>query len=414
MKVLIIGAGISGLSVANLLSERKGISADIWESNKKPGGLIECDVVRGFLYHKVGGHVFNSKKTDVLNWFWGKFDKENEFVKVDRNAKILLQNKLVGYPLENHLYQLDRKLASQVVKDLISASKNDKVEKNFKEFLLNTFGRTLCDMYFFPYNEKIWQCNLEKVSLEWLEGKLPTPDLEKIIVDNIFKKKEDEMVHSTFFYPVKGGSQFIANRLSEGLNIEYGLTVDSIQIHPHGVIVNNEFYEKLIFTGDVRELNFIIEGLSESAYSAVKNVTSLLSHGTSNILCECDPTDLSWLYIPESFTRAHRIIYTGNFSKFNNTNSQRSSCTVEFSGKLTEDEMINELDKLPGNLVPLSSNHQKSSYVIHESKTKKSVETVKSELAKHNVLLLGRFAEWEYFNMDTAIASAMSLVENEF
>lgn len=413
MNIAVIGAGISGLSVANLLKE-KGIQAEIFDLKKKPGGLIECDTINSVLYHKVGGHVFNSKNENVLKWFWSKFDRETEFLKVNRNAKILLDGEFIGYPLENHIYQLSKSKATRIINELVKSRNIKNDADNFEDFLINTFGNTLCEMYFFPYNKKIWQCDLKKVSLEWLEGKLPTPDLEKIIIDNIFKQKETDMVHSTFYYPVRGGSQFIANRLAEGLNINCNVDINNINIIDNGLQINGKLYEKLIFTGDIRSLATILVGVDDNTFKAVNNVRSLLSHGTSNILCECDSTDLSWLYIPESFTKSHRIIYTGNFSKFNNGDSKRISCTVEFSGKYTEDEMIEELPKLPGDLKPLSSNHQVSSYVIHEPRTKASVMAAKNKLSNYNIYLLGRFAEWEYFNMDTAIASAMSLVENEF
>ena len=56
-KVAVIGAGISGVSVARMLNEKAEVT--VFEKKDKPGGLIACDVVDGNLYHKVGGHVFN-------------------------------------------------------------------------------------------------------------------------------------------------------------------------------------------------------------------------------------------------------------------------------------------------------------------------------------------------------------------
>jgi UDP-galactopyranose mutase len=87
---------------------------------------------------------------------------------------------------------------------------------------------------------------------------------------------------------------------------------------------------------------------------------------------------------------------------------------VEFSGELSEIEMKDEIKKLPGNLRPIMTNYQVSSYVIHDASTRSVVAETKKVLAKSHIHLLGRFAEWEYFNMDTAIASAMQLVDEEF
>ena len=413
MNVLITGAGISGLSAARLLQE-KGIDPTVCEFKSKQGGLIECDVVDGFLYHKVGGHVFNSKNDRVLNWFWSHFDREREFTKVKRNAQILIRGSYVNYPIENNLKQLDKKISTQILLDLLNVQHNTEKPRNFKDFLLSTFGATLCSIYFFPYNEKIWQCDLEQVSLDWLEGKLPSPDLLSILVDNIYSEDECAMPHSTFYYPIKGGSQFIANRLSQGVTIEFDKEVTRIEVVDDGVLVNGQHYDKIIYTGDIRSLSKVIHKAPEHIHKPLVKVENLMSHSTSNILCECDQCDLSWLYLPESSTKAHRIIYTGSFASSNNGDSSRSSCTVEFSGELSEIEMKEEIKKLPGNLKPIMTNYQVSSYVIHDASTRSVVTETKKALAKSHIHLLGRFAEWEYFNMDTAIASAMQLVDEEF
>lgn len=80
--IAIIGAGISGLSTAHLLKDRYNVV--VFEKEATPGGLIRCRRVDGSLYHLCGGHVFNSKRQDVLDWFWSKFMREEEFVKADR------------------------------------------------------------------------------------------------------------------------------------------------------------------------------------------------------------------------------------------------------------------------------------------------------------------------------------------
>ncbi|MFC3202530.1 protoporphyrinogen/coproporphyrinogen oxidase [Alteromonas oceani] len=408
MKIKVVGSGVSGLAIANMLSS-KGAEVQVLEKNSKVGGLIACDIESGFLYHKVGGHVFNSRNNDVLDWFWSFFDKDSDFVKVKRNAKILLMGKLIGYPIENNLYQLSKGVVRQIFEELLRDKRGDSNCINFKEYLLNTFGQTLCEIYFFPYNQKIWQCDLEKVSLDWLEGKLPMPNLGSIILDNIFREEEAEMVHSTFYYPKVGGSQFIADTLAENLNVKYNVLVDKIEFYDGALMVNGESVDKLIYTGRVTDLQNIFFSDDEDIVNSLASVSNLNFHGTSNLLCECDFTDISWLYLPEDNVKAHRIIYTGGFSKSNNGSSKRMSCTVEFSGELTFDEMVSELENLPGNLVPIASNNEIYSYVIQDQFTRDKISKIKYELAKANIYLLGRFAEWEYFNMDAAIESAMRL-----
>ena len=100
---------------------------------------------------------------------------------------------------------------------------------NFEDFLRKKFGETLFELYFRPYNEKIWNFDLKMMPLSWLEGKLPMPDFKEIVISNLLKRPEKKMVHSTFFYPRKGGSSFIADRLAEGTEIVFNTAIDQIK-----------------------------------------------------------------------------------------------------------------------------------------------------------------------------------------
>ena len=71
MKYAVIGAGVSGLSMAGMLL-KKGHEVVVYERDSRPGGLIKCTEVQGNLYHRVGGHVFNSRRQEVLDWFWSR------------------------------------------------------------------------------------------------------------------------------------------------------------------------------------------------------------------------------------------------------------------------------------------------------------------------------------------------------
>lgn len=414
MKIAIIGTGISGLSVANLLKKEHEVV--LFEKQDKHGGLIKCDLVDSVLFHKVGGHVFNSKIQEVLDWFWTHFDKENEFIKVKRNAKILFRNKIIGYPIENYIYNLDKNTVSSIISEMIRLQKKEPKSPfeypNFEEFLKNNFGETLYNIYFKPYNQKIWKTDLSTVPMIWLNGKLPMPNFEEIVTSNIIREEEDGMVHSTFFYPKEGGSQFIVDKLSEGLNIHTSSDVNHIANDNGKYIIKGQSgFDKIIYCGDIRQMPDYMDNIVSKGVD-LSTIRGLRSNGTSNLLCETDDNDISWLYIPEEFTRAHRIIYTGNFSPNNNGNRKRKTCVVEFSGKTEYEDMVEEIKKLPGNLSPIKYNYEPNSYIIHDENTAQIIKRTKLILKKENIYLLGRFAEWEYYNMDKCIEAAMKLADN--
>ena len=417
MELAVIGAGISGLSAARMLEER-GHTVTIFEGSGKPGGLIRCDIVSGGLFHRVGGHIFNTKIDRVARWFWSKFDRDKEFIKARRNAKILIDGQLVGYPVENHLYELAPEKAKRIVRELlILEGKGYKAPFsyiNFEEFLVGNFGETLYQVYFKPYNQKIWRTDLDEISLEWLDGKLPMPDYHEIITKNITREVDTDMVHSTFYYPVSGGSQFLADRLAENLDIRYGTRIENIELSGNKVKIESNLYDSMIYTGDIRLLYRLLDVNDDELISSLKSVNNLRSNGTSNLFCETDDTDISWLYLPGSSTRAHRIIYTGNFSPSNNPPNGRKTCTVEFSGEVSREDMVKDVEGLPGNLKVLDMNYEPNSYVIQTSGVREKIDHARSRLRKYKIFPIGRFAEWEYFNMDKAIESAMNCVESYF
>jgi protoporphyrinogen oxidase len=415
-QVAIVGGGISGCSIASIL-RGEGFQSILFEKGKL-GGLVACTFDSGHTYHRVGGHVFNSKLPHVLAWFWKHFDKDNEFLLAKRNAVIFLGSKFVSYPIELNLSQLPPAVAQTAIKEILAIAKATPPSScdNFEAFLRGNFGNTLCDQYFTPYNHKIWNRDLASIPLAWLDGKLPMISPSEIIEKNILKL-DDNMVHSSFYYPKRGGSQFIVDRLAADLTI---LNEEVTSIHfQNGAFTLNMTHgdiQAIVYTGDIRQLPGILSkptcdyvGLTEERISQLQNLDS---NGTTTMLCECNKNDYSWVYLPGPETKCHRIIMTGNFSPENsaaNLPPNRTTCTVEYSGYLSEEEMRGEVLGLPFDMQPVAYNYCQNSYIIHNEDTASLMHEVVCQLAKHGIFCCGRFAEWQYYNMDAAIASGFDV-----
>ncbi len=406
-KYAIIGGGISGLSIANLLKLNHDVT--IFESDSRPGGMVKCDIINGSLFHRTGGHVFNTKREDVMNWFWSFFDKENQFTKAVRNSAIIMQNGVeIPYPIENHAYLLDKYIGINIVKDLLFIDKNQKIEPaNFEEFLKCRFGLTLYNLYFQPYNLKVWRRDLSKVPLSWLEGKLPMPSVEEIIYNNIYHVKESSFVHSSFYYPQRGGSQFLADNLSRGLNIRYNKKIDIISKTNNRFLVDGEEFDIIIFCGNIKQLPYILpNSIDISGYiSAIEN---LKFHGTTTVFCEIDKNPYSWIYLPSSNYESHRIICTGNFSPTNNVKGKMTG-TIEFTDYISKEIILKNLSKMPLSPKYITHHFEQYTYPIQDINTRQMIQNLKNILEKNNIFLCGRFAEWEYANMDICMGSAIDL-----
>lgn len=405
-KIIVIGAGISGMSIANLLKDRYNVV--ILEKANRPGGMIKCDRVNGHLFHRTGGHVFNTKRKDVLNWFWEQFDRETEFIKADRNSVVsMADGRIVAYPIENHAYQFSDDMMKRFIQDLISMAANKPKEPtNFEEFLRSRFGETLYKEYFKPYNEKIWRRPLTNVPLSWLAGKLPMPTLEEIIYNNFNHIEEKQFVHSSFYYPKNNGSQFIADRLAKDLNIRYNTDVKSIEKNENGWLVNGEQCDKVIFCGNIKDLPIIVKNVDLNDFK--EGIQLLEAHGTTTVLCEIDDNPYSWIYMPSLEHKAHRIICTGNFAPSNRNNGTMSA-TIEFTDYISKEDILNNLKKIPCNPKYLAHNYCEYTYPIQSPGTREFINHIKKYCEAKGLYLLGRFAEWEYYNMDVAMGAALDL-----
>lgn len=409
MNIAVIGGGISGLSIAQCLKNRHEVK--VFEKDAKPGGLVKCDRIQGNLYHMVGGHVFNSRRPDVLDWFWKFFDREKEFTKANRNAAIAFPDgRMVGYPIENHVYQFDDDILKSFIGDLIGIAKSEAIESgNFDEFLRSRFGETLYNLYFRPYNEKIWRTDLRNVSLSWLEGKLPMPNVNDMVYNNVRKIEDTGMVHSTFYYAKNNGSQFLVDRLAEGLDVNCNSPVSKIGRSRNSWNVNGFNCDKVIFCGNIKDFPAIFGGeLDITPYS--RAIGDLQYHGTTSVLCQIDPNPYSWVYLPADDHLAHRIICTGNFSATNNAPGMLSA-TVEFTDYISEEAIVEHLVKVPFSPKYIAHAFARYTYPVQERRTREMLDQLKDHVEQSGVFLLGRFAEWEYYNMDAAVGAALDLNE---
>ena len=112
--------------------------------------------------------------------------------------------------------------------------------------------------------------------------------------------------------------------------------------------------------------------------------------------------------MPSAQHESHRIICTGNFAKSNSPKGM-STATIEFTLPLSKEEIIEQLSRIP--FSPLYIDHQYTPYTypLQTAETPNVIAHVKAQLEPFNFYLLGRFAEWEYYNMDAAIEAALKL-----
>lgn len=402
MKIGVLGAGISGLSIGRLLSPN--FEVEILERNSVYGGIARTRQIEGVTYHPVGGHCFNSKYPDVLEFVFNEVLPRDQWHQIFRNAVIKLKGAEVSYPIEfavQQIYNFDPQLAINITRDFLSAE-DDKVYENLEDWFRKKFGDTLAEEYFIPYNTKIWNRHPREMSPGWVDGKLPIPDKNSFF-KGLISNESDKMPHATFFYPDTNNQNTFIDCMADGLNIICDYAIMSIVKTNEGKWLINEDkeYDLIISTLPLNLLPGLIAGVPEEILAAA---AKLKYNKVSTMIWETEETNRTWTYVPDSNNFFHRYIHIGSFFT-----PKKNYSITEVIGERTRDEMIENGKKDPFLKRPVDYNISEHAYVVFDENYDAATRLVKDYIKELDLYTLGRFGEWEYYNMDVCIKSSIEL-----
>jgi protoporphyrinogen oxidase len=401
MKIGVLGAGISGLSIARMLKDQ--FAVEILEKNELPGGIARTKEINGIPYHLVGGHCFNSKYQEVLDFVFTQILPLNEWRKIERKSRIKFRQHEVDYPIEfaiKQIYSFDKDLAMRMTSDFLNNSDN-LIYTDLEDWFIKKFGKTLAHEYFIPYNEKIWNNKLSTMSYRWVEDKLPIPDKFNFF-ESLIGKCRDKMPHSEFYYPKSNNQNTFIDRLAGNVKIIYNYPVNAIEFkNKHWTINNEKKYDLIISTLPLKEIPFLLMDVPEKVKEAGEK---LKYNKISNILCKGVPTDKTWTYIPAENSIFHRYIHIGAY-----LSPVQPYSILESVGERSFDEM-KRFAKKDSSIVEIVDHHISGyAYVVFDENYEKSAGLIKDYLSEKKLYTLGRFGEWQYYNMDVCIKKAIDL-----
>lgn len=400
MKVLILGAGITGLSLGQML--HKKCEVKIIEKESRVGGIAKTRKINGGAYHLVGGHCFNSKYDEIMSFVFGLVSKD-QWHSTKRISKINLGNYEVDYPIEFSIKQIfanDQKLAFEVTRDFLS-SNDDNSYLNLEEWFRKKFGNRLSDLYFIPYNTKIWGRDLALMSHEWVQDKLPIPNKETFF-SGLMSTFTDSMPHSDFYYPNSNNQSSLIEALANNLDIICDEEVFKIEKKVDRWIVNEVYQaDVLISTIPLNLLPLLIKGISQQ----ILDYANMLKYNkVSNILWESMPTNKTWTYQPLKESIFHRYIHIGNFFQ-----PVKNYTITESMGERSYQEMVHCGSKDPFLVRPLDYNVSDHAYVVFDENRGRSVKAIQAYLNENELVSIGRFGQWEYYNMDVCMKQSYDI-----
>lgn len=433
MTTAILGGGLSGLTLARLLHE-KCEEVIVLEAEPEIGGLCRSKKDGGFTFDTGGSHIMFSRDTEVLD-FMRKMIAGNE-QRNDRNTKIFYKQRFVKYPFENGLSDLppeDRFFClNEFVKTLIAIEKGEiKAPGNFQEWIYYTFGKGIAECYMVPYNEKIWKYPTEKMSLHWVDGRIPRPPVEDIIRSAIGIETEGYTHQSVFSYPLDGGIEALVREIARPILpfVKTGFRVSSLTKSGASWKISDGHEtitaDKCICTMPVQHLLPCLKNVPADVSEACRALkyNSLIC---VNIGMQKPAPAISWMYVPEaSLGMTNRISFPSGFSR----HAAPEGCGAllaeithqpgDETGQMTDEQLIHEVLRMGENMelfagddvIYTSVERQPYAYVVYDLDYLQNIARVKNYCSSAGIPLVGRFAQFEYLNMDGCIRSVMDFVK---
>ncbi|MGQ9582481.1 MAG: protoporphyrinogen/coproporphyrinogen oxidase [Thermoplasmatota archaeon] len=427
----ILGGGLAGLCAARRLEELGRRDYVVIEGEGEAGGLCRSWRSRGYVFD-YGPHIIYTGSSRAMLLF-RSFLRGNLLEKRRENF-IRLYGSLVRYPFEAFLHGLPPEVILECLEGVIEARERREAHapSNFREWILATFGEGLARHYFIPYNLKVWKHPLERMGLDWIAGRVPTPDLRDMIRGALGLQDRDFGPNATFFYPRRGGIGALPRSLAASVsNIRAGLRVISISPSANGLRVECEgkggptsfTFSRVISTLALPSLVPLIDG----APAEVRRAARALIH--TRLLCagigvrRPRLSDKHSIYFPEKEIVFNRISFPMNLSPCTAPKGRSSilaEVTVPRSAAIDErragDEVLAGLRRTGvledrDDIEYFGLRTYDYAYVVYDLNHRKNVGTIHEHLRGAGIVPAGRFGEWEYLNMDRTMLSGERAAE---
>jgi len=216
-RVVVLGAGPAGISAGWRLAER-GAEATVLERDTAVGGMGKT-VQLGDYGVDFGPHTFHIRETDEsraiiqsIKPFFGA-----DPLILTRGTRVFLQGKYYIYPLEllQVLFGVRPSLSARILLDYIVATTKTlfsppKQEDSFEEWGVRNLGRTLYDLCFGIYSERVWGLPTSQISSKQAQ-RVAKLNLKNIILRTLGIRADPAAHFTEYMYPRAGISDLYEN-----------------------------------------------------------------------------------------------------------------------------------------------------------------------------------------------------------
>lgn len=359
MKVLVVGAGLSGSSAARVLADA-GHQVQVIDSRDHLGGNVyDKKSETGFYVHAYGPHIFHTNSDKVMSFL------ERFASWVPYKHRVEAQHQGDFYPIPVNLETI-RKIDSSVItqsdaeqwlKDETKAF-TDVVPANSEDSAYKLVGKRLTEMFFRGYTRKQWNRDLS--------------ELDPSVVSRIPVKTSDDPYYFSDRYealPYDGYTSLVSNMLAH----------DSIQVSLSTWYDNSASsdYDHVVFTGCIDKFFGLCYG--ELPYRHLSFDHRIVSEGTF-------PAKAATINFSDTSTPATRVTNFRRLQPWLSLNHDQSDLVYETS---SDNAVL---------CYPILTDDSKALYLKYRALAD----------ATKNTTFIGRLAEFRYYNMDQAVASSIA------
>lgn len=412
-RVVIIGAGVSGLTTAQHLPAN--VDYIILEKEDFSGGLAS-QFQSGGHWFDYGGHYFHFQDKPEIKTHLEQFTGFKEYT---RNSKTYLLDRYIPFPVQFHLAFLPLEIKKQILGEMSGDSSQTAI-KSLEDFLLRHFGPTLTGLFFRPFLGKYYQTDLSNMAANMDKGSIPVPDAQRVELG--YKGKRFKAGYNTvIYYPAASLRQFIAN-YSEPVKKNIRFNEKVIAVDTLRRIVTTEkgdhYYDHLVTTMPLNQLLKILEPMDFFPSSQhFKHASTLLV----NAILKKKRKRFHWVYLAEEKFPFYRAgLYAGhprpacylerNVAPKDSGRIDRDALHQDIAYTLKELGVIHQADEIEyfdARFIPVS-------YVIFDKRWHTLVPPVLKQLKNLKIHSIGRFGTWNYSSMANDIKNAMDFTLGKF
>lgn len=322
MRILILGAGPTGLGAAHRLHELGHTDWLMADRNPYFGGLATSfrdghGFTWDFAVHVAHSHYHY---VDAL------MDRllPGGFLHHQRKSWVRTHGAYVPYPFQNNIRHLPGPALWECVEGLLEIQGKAHAEKpaHFAEWIRRGFGAGIAKHFMLPYNAKIWSTDPAAMGYQWIGDRVPTIDFKRVI-RNVALGQDDVGwgPNATFQFPKEGGTGAIWAKLGESLpaaNVRLGHAAVRIDAAARTVFFADgtaERYDQLISTLPLPVLAKMAGEPEWTALAARLRHTHVQVAGVAlDVPLPEELEDKTWLYVPEDERVFYRLTPFSLFS----------------------------------------------------------------------------------------------------